>query len=139
MPRDCHAIDGIDPITRKTRHLYIRDRMIGNTGRKSKGHALELGRTVPHCLQHPCAVFRGMTDWDGEDGDETWLIYACIPVCAYNYATGEAMPPWKDEIFLVFVDDDWIVRRYKWVKVDENDPKKLPDGHDSGRFHERLL
>jgi hypothetical protein len=138
VPRDSVAIDSVDPRTGKPWQLFIRMKTVEKTGKKEmRGLALELGRTVPEAVQKFTAVFRGMTDYDGEDGDEDWLIYVAIPSTAYDYQTGGTRRR-KGEVFLVFVDDDREIRRWRWTDADPND-QRLPVDHDTGRFRERLL
>ena len=65
-------------------------------------------------------------------------IYVAVPSRAYDWSTGSSVPSWKGEVFLVFVDEDHIIRQWYWVDADKRNPR-LPDRHDKGRFKERLL
>jgi hypothetical protein len=136
MPSDCRPIKALDPHTRKEWNLFVRVRKIRQTASKGMGAASELACTVLETVQKPKAVFRGVTECD--DGDETWLCYVGAPARAFDYRTGNARPAWKGEVFLVFVDEDLIVRRWEWTDADRDHPH-LPDRHDRGRFRERLL
>jgi len=102
------------------------------------GAASELAFTVPLALRNPTAVFRGVTEQDGEDGDETWMIYVAVPPTAWDHRTHQERQAWKEEVFLVFVDDDGIIRRWRWKPADAKNPR-LPADHDKGRFQERVL
>lgn len=140
MPRDCSPVEGVldSQTCQKTAVLFVRAGTINLTGKKGIGHARQLAFTVPFTVRNPNAgVFRGVTDYD-EEGDEDWLIYAAVPPHAYDLRTGESRAPWKEEVFLVFVDEDGIIRWWDWTKTDPLNPRR-PIDHNNGRFLETLL
>ncbi len=139
VPRDWSPIQGIDPITGSKCDLYVSARTVRNTADKKGGAPLELAQTVTYTIQHPTAVFRGVTDWDTEDGDEDWLVYCAIPPFAFDLKTGRKLiPAWENEVFLVFVNGDFLIKWWMWEDADELEPR-LPVGHDDNRFLEKLL
>lgn len=136
VPRDCNPVDAVDPYTGKPWKLYVRNRKVEQTALKGMGAARELAFTVLNAVQKPTAVFKGVRDSD--DGDEDWLIYVSNPAFAYDHQTGNQVRAWKGEVFLVFVDEDRIIRRWFWDEADHMNPK-LPVNHDKERFVEKLL
>lgn len=140
MPADCRPIEGaVDPATgKKSLTLYVRNSTIDITARKGMGHARQLAFTVVETVQNPTGIYRGVTDDDFEEGDESWLIYGAVPPRAYDLKTGQAVSAWKGEVFLVFVDEDLVIRRWKWTNADPNNPRR-PIDHNNGRFLETLI
>lgn len=136
MPRDCNKIDAINPFDGTTWQLFVRNRKVQETARKGMGAARELAFTVLEAVQHPTAVYRGVTELD--DGEDDWLCYVSLPARAYDYKTANTVKAWEGEVFLVFVDGDLIVRRWSWSEADSANPR-LPINHDKGRFKEKLL
>jgi hypothetical protein len=138
IPRDLHPIEAINPDTgKKDLILYIRDCTIEQTRRKGMGAARELAFTVPAAVQSPTGIFRGVTEF--EEGDEDWLIFVARPPRAYDWKTAESVPVWKGEVFLVFVDEDRVIRRWYWDDASDKKNPRLPEGYDKGRFKECLL
>jgi hypothetical protein len=136
MPRDCNEVAAVNPWTGATFELYVRNGTVNKTARKGMGAAKELMYTVLHAIQKPTAVYRGVTEFD--DGDEDWLIYVTVPPYAYDHKTGDTVRAWKGEVFLVFVDEDRVIRQWYWDDADPVNPR-LPVNHDQGRFVEKLL
>jgi hypothetical protein len=140
-PPYCIPIQAVNPQTGvKDWTLYIRQRTLEIVGkRRQRGFALELGNTVQQAVLAPTGIFRGVTDYDREDGEEDWLVYASRPPHAYEYKSGNQVAPWKgEEVFLVFFDGDRILQMpWKWVSPD---PKNSGLSIDfDRRFKERLL
>jgi hypothetical protein len=137
MPSDCRPIENaFNPHMRGTWTLYVRMRKIQQTAFKGRGAALELAYTVLDALQHPLAVFRGVTEID--DGDEGWLYYVSAPARAYDWKTENTVAAWEGEVFLAFVDEELIVRQWHWTDADP-ESARLPANHEKGRFRERLI
>lgn len=100
---------------------------------RGPGAARELGYTVPHTVLQPRAIFRGVR----AEGEPKWYCYVSRPAHAYDRQTGELRAAWKGQVFLVIVDDDLIVARFRWAKADRVNPD-LPADHETG-FNERLM
>lgn len=132
-PPGCAALEAINPADGKRCQVYVRISKIDATAKRGMGAARELAYLVPHALQNPNAIFRGVR----EEGESQWLCYIGSPPDAYNHRTGERMRPWPGQVFLVFVDDDCIVYNWRWDKAD-TDELRLPIDH-AQRFEERLL
>lgn len=139
IPRDWHEIAGFDPQTGKECPLYVDDRTIDIAGRKGMGASLELAELVPGTVQGKwlASAWRGVTDYDTEDGDETWTVYVSSPPYAYDHKRGIKVDPWEGEVFLVFADGDGLIRSYGWGK--SSDDPKLPADYDQHRFGRQLL
>jgi len=141
IPADWNPIDGIDPQTGGKCQLYVSTDTLKQIGKKRlQGLALEFAELVPYTVQARGLknAWRGLTDWDGEDGDEDWIVYVSTPTYAYDHKRGVKVDPWKGEVFMVFVDEDKLIRRWGWRSADPQNPK-LPEGHDKRRFKERLI
>jgi hypothetical protein len=106
---------------------------MAETARKGPGATRELAYTVPWALLHPTAIFRGIR----EEGESSWLCYVSQPTKVYDHRTGEQVPAWPGEVFLVFVNGDQLIYLWYWTDADQADPR-LPDNHE-GRFEERVL
>lgn len=100
--------------------------------RKGMGQSRELAELVPPVLLRPIAVFRGLRDRESAEG----LCYVGVPSRAYNYSTGQRLPPWPGEVYLVFVNGARAVYTERWEKCAPDNPE-LPEGYGS-RFVERL-
>jgi len=112
------------------------DRM-QTVARRSMGQAKECGHVLPAVLQGPTAIFEGLR-WD-EDEDRQgygWRCYCGIPEFAYH-ADGTERPPYLNQVYLVFVNDDRVAYNWRWEKADPDDPR-LPENHEE-RFKRRVL
>jgi hypothetical protein len=141
IPGDWNRINGIHPRTGKPCQYYIQTRTLSLVGKKrSKGAALELGELVPYTIQARGlkATWRGLTDWDGEEGDTDWYFIVSNPTYAYDHKSGLKCDPWKGQVFFVVTDGDLLIRWWGWCDADPDDPR-LPEGHDQGRFLERIF
>jgi hypothetical protein len=106
-------------------------------GRRSMGHAKECGIIVPAILQHPAAVFEGLRQDEDEDARGVgWRCYCGVPSQAYR-SDGSPRPPYPQQIYLVFVNEDRVAYNWRWEKADADDAR-LPRGHAT-RFRRRLL
>lgn len=141
IPRDWHEIQGLDPQTgSKNCPLYVDDRTMDLAARKGRGAALELAELVPNTVQGNwfASAWKGVTDYDTEEGDEAWTVYVSTPPYAYDHKRAIKVDPWEGEVFMVFADGDGLIRWYGWGKADPNNPK-LPIDHDQHRFGRQLL
>lgn len=131
--RGCNVIEGIDPQDGGLWDIRITDRRIKTVADRGKGPAMELGYIVPWVLRHPAAIFQGVR----EEGEAEWLCYCAIPQKAFRKESGQEIPPYPDEVYLVFVDADRIAYNARWEKCDQDNPK-LPEKHET-RFIRRWL
>lgn len=132
--RGCSPVKAINPLDGQEWEVFVSAEKVTKTGKKGLGASNELIHGVRHVLAKPKAIFRGIRDRDEVD----WLCYCGIPPKAYDYKTGEAKPPWPNEVFLVFVNyPDRIVYHWSWHTADLRN-KDLPEGYDD-RFDERAL
>ena len=98
---------------------------------------METGFIVPEILQHPTAIFEGLTKDDDEDRRGVgWRCYCGIPSKSYR-TDGVAQNAFPGQIFLVFVNQEAIAYNWRWEKCDQAD-FRLPENH-SQRFKRRLL
>lgn len=104
---------------------------------RSHGQALEAAQLVPMILQRPRAIFEGLRrEADEPHRGSGWRCYVGIPDRAYDQR-GNRREPWPNEVFLVFVSDDFIAYNWYWYSCSE-DNSDLPEGH-AERFRKRLL
>lgn len=132
-PPGCVAVEAVNPADGKPSEVYLRESKIAATARRGMGPAQELARNVPWVLQNPTAIFRGVR----EEGESLWHCYVGCPKDGYDYKTGERVPPWLGQVFMVFVDDDRIIYNWRWDGVDSDD-LRLPENYGR-RFEERVL
>lgn len=135
--RACLGISAINPHDGTPMVVMISFNRLQAVGRRSVGQALECGRIVPYILQHPLAIFEGLRH--DEDEDRTcagWLCYCGIPEFAYTQE-GKSISPYKEQVYLIFVNDDKVVYNWRWEKADTAD-LRLPKDHEN-RFGRRVL
>ncbi len=60
-----------------------------------------------------------------------WYSRMCL------YSRRETISPYKEQIYLVFVNDDKIAYNWRWEKADTRDVR-LPQDHEN-RFGRRVL
>lgn len=130
--RGYSSIPAIDPNDGKPWEVMVSHAKMDLIASRGPMHAKELAWSVREVLSSPHAVFQGVR----EEGEETWLCYVGRPRHAFNKA-GQAVPPYRGEVFLVFVTDERVVYNWRWEKCDPSDPK-LPEGY-AGRFVRRAL
>lgn len=106
-------------------------------GRRSLGHAKECGLIVPMILKTPTAIFEGLRrDEDEDRRGYGWRCYCGVPEQSFR-ADGASAPPYRGQVYLVFVNDERVAYNWRWEKADPED-LKLPIGYEH-RFHQRLL
>lgn len=128
----------VDPVTgRIDAIVQISFERMQAVGRRSMGHAKECAYAVPAILQHPTAIFEGLRADEDEDRRGTgWRCYCGVPPAAYR-ADGSERPPYREQVYLVFVNDQQVAYNWRWEKCDPSDPG-LPLGFAT-RFKRRLL
>lgn len=98
---------------------------------------MECGHIVPAILKCPTAIFEGLRRDEDEDRQGCgWRCYCGIPEHAYHM-DGTMRTPYRDQIYLIFINDEHVAYNWRWEKSDPND-LRLPVDHDS-RFRQRLL
>ena len=119
--------------------ILLADATIHQSRRKGLELASELANIVPDVLANPTAIFMGIR-WEPDENRASdvpgWLCYVGIPIASYN-ENGIEMPPFVDEVFLVFVNQDRVVYHFRWDKCCM-DATTLPIGHET-RFGKRVL
>jgi hypothetical protein len=97
----------------------------------------ECGYIVPAILSAPSAIFEGLRrDEDDDKWGCGWRCYCGIPQCAYT-SGGSEIPVYRDQVYLVFVNDEKVAYNWRWEKCEPGEPT-LPFGY-SERFKTRLL
>lgn len=105
--------------------------------RRGMGACRELADTVRWAVMNPKAIFQGVRDLEREISEDGWLCYAATPSHAYNLQTGERVcPAWRDEVFLVYVNEEREIYLSYWGKCDAVDGH-LPIDYE-GRFTEKV-
>jgi len=105
--------------------------------RRSLGHARECGLIVPAVLQKPAAIFEGLrSDEDEDPRGYGWRCYCGLPEKSYR-ADGAAAPPYRGQVYLVFIDDEGVAYNWRWERADHDNPT-VPLNHAT-RFKQRLL
>ncbi len=136
--RQCLALQAVNPDDRKlTAEVQISFERMQTVGKRSMGQAKECALIVPMILQEPTAIFEGLTqDSDEDRRGYGWRCYCGIPVASYH-ADGSVGRPYPGQVYLVFVNEDWVAYNWRWEKSDPDDPG-LPIGHKA-RFRKKLL
>lgn len=144
--REYLTVEGFNPEDSGTCEILLSYNRIQAVGRRGLGFAKECGYTLPMILQNPTAVFEGLRRGSDEDrlpnDDSGWRCYCGRPSVAYD-GNGKEMPPWPDEVFLVFVSAEKVAYNWRWEKCDPDNPE-LPLDHSVGedepgtRFRRRL-
>lgn len=135
--RGYSSLDAVDPRDGKQWHVLLADSKMDWVAQQGEGRTRELAHTVRWSLMNPRAIFRGVRDdTHGMDEDE-WLAYVATPPKAYDHKTGREVPPWPNEVFLVFVSEERVIYNWYWSECDRYD-SHLPEDYES-RFDERLL
>lgn len=129
-------LDAIDPHDQGTWTVLLPGKKLECIKSRGMGACLELVHTVRWALQNCRCIFRGVRDDEADVDDDGWLCYVASPGRAYDWKTGNQVPPWPDEVFLVYLTDERVVYHWCWVKCDPDDPR-LPIDHRS-RFREQI-
>ncbi|MCX7428700.1 MAG: hypothetical protein NTW96_24120 [Planctomycetia bacterium] len=131
------TLEAVDPVTgSKCEVLVSYDRMQA-VARRSIGQAKECGHLVPMVLQEPTAVFEGLRRDEDEDRQGYgWRCYCGIPERAYR-SDGTERPPYPNQVYLVFVNDEYVAYNWRWEPADADNPR-LPENHEQ-RFKRKLL
>ena len=129
-------LQAVNPDGSACEFLISYDRM-QTVAKRSLGHANECGRIVPKILQEPTAIFEGLTrDSDEDRRGVGWRCYCGVPEQAFH-ADGTPRLPYPGQVYLVFVNDEYVAYNWRWEKSDPDDPT-LPVDHAT-RFKRRLL
>lgn len=122
------TIAAINPDDGKTYELLLSYEKIRRVGTRSIGQAKECGEIVHYALQHPIHIYEGLCRDEDENISECagWRCYCCMPPHAYN-KEGQKIPPWKNNVFLVFVNSDRVAYNWYWAKCDKDDPQRPED------------
>jgi hypothetical protein len=135
--RSYASVPALDPHDGEEWDLLISPKTLEWAAKGGKGVALELAYTVRWSMRNPDAVFLGVRDLDREISEDNWLCYVARPNFAYNLKTGEkVVPAWRDEVFLVFVNEERVYYLSYWCKCDAME-RHLPMDYE-GRFRERV-
>ena len=106
-------------------------------GRRSLGHAKECGLILPMILRTPTAIFEGLRRDEDEDRKGFgWWCYCGLPEHSYR-PDGSSAPPYRGQVYLVFVNEERVAYNWRWEKADPDNPR-LPLGHET-RFQRKLL
>jgi hypothetical protein len=131
------SLSAVDPADGKTCEVHISFDRMQTVGRRSLGHAKECGYIVPMILQSPTAIFEGLRlDEDEDPKGVGWRCYCGIPKNSYS-ADGAAGAPYRNQVYLVFVNEDGVAYNWRWERADPDDAR-LPR-QASDRFKRRLL
>jgi hypothetical protein len=118
-------------------HVQISFDRMQAVAKRGLGHAKECGYIVPSILANPIAIFEGLRrDEDEDRWGFGWRCYCGVPAHSYR-PDGTEAPPYPNQIYLVFVNDERIAYNWRWEKSTVEEPT-LP-AHWETRFRERLL
>lgn len=122
----------INPITGGEWDIRISDKWLREAGIRSDGYLRELALILPKVLIQPTAIFQGVR----HEAEDEWLCYCGLPDRAYR-PSGAQLPPYPNQVYLVYVNGDRVAYHSRWEK---NDPRNAnhPVDYDS-RFERRLL
>lgn len=135
--RDALFMAAVNPVDGSMTQVQISYERMQAVGRRSIVHAKECGLLVPEILQKPFAIFEGIRrDEDDDKWGCGWRCYCGIPSRSFRQDGSDA-PPYKNQVYVVFVNDDGVAYNWRWEKSDESD-SRLPIEHES-RFTRRLL
>lgn len=131
------TIAAFDPITGSLgASVQISFARMQTVGKRSLGHAKECGVLVPFALQQPHAVFEGLRRDEDEDPKGTgWRCYCARPPNSFG-TDGSERPPYPNQVYLVFVNDEGVAYNWRWEPGAPED-RLLPEGHQQ-RFRKRL-
>jgi hypothetical protein len=131
-------LDASDPGMGGLCKVQISHKRMQAVSKRGIVQASECAHLVPSILLSPETIFEGIRldeDEDKFEGSVGWRCYCGTP--AHSYRTdGSQAPPYPNEVFLVFVNDERTAYNWRWEKCDPDDPR-LPINHAT-RFKRRL-
>lgn len=135
--RGYEPVKAVNPADGAEWEVWISHQRMDAVAKRGMGHVKELAFIVPTVLATPVAVFEGLTRDEDEDPHGVgWLCYVAVPDRSFR-ADGTQAPPWADEVFVVFVNDDRVAYNWRWEKCDPAAPN-LPVRFQE-RFKRKLL
>lgn len=128
--------DAVHPLDGKTVKVAITSRRALHVAKRGMGAVQETLVLVPWALKNWRCAFEGLR-WEededtNEDGDG-WICLSCLPDHAYHKNGDPRVPAWPGEVFLVFVNHDFVAYHWRWDKQDIRYPDR-PEGWET-RFH----
>ncbi len=131
------TLQALEPLTGElSAEVQISYGRMQTVGKRSLGQAKECGFIVPAILQRPLAVFEGIRQEEDEDPKGVgWRCYCGIPEHSYR-PDGTAAAPYRNQVFLVFVNEEAVAYHWRWGKADSEDPR-LPLGYAT-RFKRQI-
>ncbi len=131
------TLTAVNPADGLNQTVQISYQRIQTLGRRSMGHTKECAFIVPIILQKPSAIFEGLRrDEDDDRWGCGWRCYCGVPDRAYT-ADGTQRPPYRGQVYLVFINDQQVAYNWRWERADPDDPR-LPVDHEK-RFKRKLL
>lgn len=131
------TLQAVNPADGKSCEVMISFDRMQAVARRGMNHAKECAFLVPFALQSPTAIFEGIrTDEDEDRHGVGWRCYCCVPDHSYRQ-DGTKGPSYRNQVFLVFVNENGIAYNWRWEKADPDNPS-LPVGH-ADRFKKRAL
>jgi len=135
--RERLAVKAYDPATGGEIEVFISYDRLRAFGNRTKGQILDAAVLVPQALQCREAVFevlRREVDEPKHEGTG-WRCYCCCPDRSFA-EDGEILPPRRERVFLVFVNDQQVAYNWRWERADPDHPSLPLDSEN--RFKRRL-
>ncbi len=136
--RDNILLDALEPESGRFYKVQISYRRMHAVARRGIVQASECAYILPGILLDPTSVFEGIRLDEDEDRYESgagWRCYCGLPASSYRI-DGSKGPPFPDEVYLVFINNERIAYNWRWEKCDPDNPQ-LPIDHAT-RFNRRL-
>ncbi len=136
------SLEGVHPQSGGTVTITLLNHKLRSVIKNNnQGQILEVQKVLPDILKHPYRIFQGLKRNDEEPYNVDDIgcgayCYCGIPETAYDFH-GNPWPPWKGEVFVVFVTDEFVAYQWYWCKCDEKD-SNLPTNHET-RFRRPAL
>lgn len=135
-----HYLEAVNPDDGKLLTVKISDSRMRHVAKRGVGATLEMAYTLAEALTKPKAIFEGLR----EDEDEKftshhspgWRGYVSMPSRAF-LSNGDVVKPWKEQVFLAYLNDDSTVYNWRWETADSTN-LCLPEGYQD-RFKKRVL
>ena len=121
ISRNYQDIQALNPENEKLFGLKLSNGRMHAVAQRGEGAVCEMAHIVTDTLVKPKAIFQGLCrDEDEPHNDYSlgWLCYSAIPTNAY-LEDGRVVAPWKDQVFLVYVNDDKVVYNWRWDIADK--------------------